>query len=99
MLIAGDQRWNCLPNAIRNGLPGVVLLRSDCCEGTLPGACFADGMTGFLKAHGIQIFDYPQFALPLRERIRERAQALAQEYGVSIEHITKAHIPKEDVLV
>lgn len=44
--------------------------------GTLPGACFADGMTSFLRSRGIRIFDYPQFALPLRERIRENAQAL-----------------------
>jgi hypothetical protein len=55
-------------------------------------------MTSFLKAHGIRIFDYPQFAAPLRERIREAAQALAQEYGVAIEHIARAHIRKEDVV-
>ncbi len=42
--------------------------------GTLPGACYADGMTSFLYAHDIRIFDYPRFAEPLRERIRERAQ-------------------------
>lgn len=29
--------------------------------GTLPGACHAQGMTGFLYAHGIRIFHYPQF--------------------------------------
>ena len=66
--------------------------------GTLPGACFADGMTGFLYSRGIRIFDYPQFALPLRERIRENAQALATEHGATIEHIAKAHIRKEDVV-
>ena len=47
--------------------------------GTLPGACFAEGMTSFLYSRGIRIFDYPQFALPLRERIRQNAQALAAE--------------------
>jgi hypothetical protein len=26
--------------------------------GTLPGACYALGMTSFLNAHGIRIFDY-----------------------------------------
>ena len=57
--------------------------------GTLPGACFADGMTSFLYSRGIRIFDYPQFALPLRERIRENAQALATEHGATIEHIAK----------
>jgi hypothetical protein len=31
--------------------------------GTLPGACYADGMTSFLYSRGIRIFDYPQFAI------------------------------------
>jgi hypothetical protein len=66
--------------------------------GTLPGACYADGMTSFLNARGIRIFDYPQFALPLRERIRENAQALAVEHGATIQYIAKAHVRKEDVV-
>jgi hypothetical protein len=45
--------------------------------GTLPGACFAEGMTSYLVARVIRIFDYPQVALPLRERVRDAAQALA----------------------
>ncbi len=45
--------------------------------GTLPGACYAAGMTSFLNARHIRIFDYPRFAEPLRDRIREAAQALA----------------------
>jgi hypothetical protein len=49
--------------------------------GTLPGACYADGMTSFLHSRGIRIFDYPQFALPLRERIRAGAATLAAEHG------------------
>jgi len=27
--------------------------------GTLPGACYAGGMTSFLYSRGIRIFDYP----------------------------------------
>ena len=57
--------------------------------GTLPGACFADGMTSFLYSRGIRIFDYPQFALPLRERIRANAATVAAEHVVTIEHIAK----------
>jgi hypothetical protein len=53
--------------------------------GTLPGACFADGITSFLRSRGIRIFDYPQFALPLRERIRENARALAAKHDAAIE--------------
>lgn len=37
--------------------------------GTTPGACYADGMTSFLNAKHIRIFDYPHFAEPLCERI------------------------------
>jgi len=36
--------------------------------GTLPGACYAAGMTSVLNAKRIRIFDYPRFAEPLRER-------------------------------
>jgi len=66
--------------------------------GTLPGICYAGGMTSFLYAKGIRIFDYARFAEPLREQIRERAQQLAAEQGASIEFIAKANIRKEDVV-
>ena len=38
--------------------------------GTLPGACYAGGMSSLLYSRGIRIFDYAQFAEPLRDRIR-----------------------------
>jgi hypothetical protein len=41
--------------------------------GTLPGVCYADGMTRFLHGNGARIFDYPQFAMTLRDRVRDRA--------------------------
>lgn len=66
--------------------------------GTLPGACYAGGMTRFLHANGVRIFDYPQFAASLRDRVRERAAALAAAGGIKIEHIAKSHIRKEDVV-
>jgi len=66
--------------------------------GTLPGVCYADGMTRFLHICGIRIFDYPQFAVTLRDRVRERAASLAAGAGIAIEHIGKAHIRKEDVV-
>ena len=66
--------------------------------GTLPGACYAGGMTRFLSARQIQIFDYPRFAEPLRDRVRERAAELAGAAGIAIEHIAKSHIRKEDVV-
>ena len=33
--------------------------------GTLPGVCYAEGMTRFLHANGVRIFDYPQCRVAL----------------------------------
>jgi hypothetical protein len=66
--------------------------------GTLPTVCYADGMTRFLYACGIRIFGYPDFASTLRDRVRERAGVVAAEAGITIEHIAKSHIRKEDVV-
>ncbi len=66
--------------------------------GTLPGACYADGMTNFLYSRGIRIFDYPRFAEPLRERIRKRAQEVCAAAGVEIEHVSKSHIRKAELV-
>jgi hypothetical protein len=61
--------------------------------GTLPGACFAGGMTNILYSKGIRIFDYT-----LRDRVREQATAIAREAGITIQHIAKRHIRKEQVV-
>ena len=66
--------------------------------GTLPGVCYAGGMTSFLYARGIRIFDYARFAEPLRDRIRERAQQVCAANSVAIEHVNKSHIRKEDLV-
>jgi hypothetical protein len=66
--------------------------------GTLPTVCYAEGMTRFLYAKGIRIFDYPGFAMELRERVRQAAARLAATAGVEIEHIAKSHIRKEAVV-
>ena len=46
-------------------------------SGNLQPLCFAKGMTKYLYIHQIRIFDYTQFAEPLRDQIRENAQAIA----------------------
>ena len=66
--------------------------------GTIPGICHAKGMTSFLYANGIRIFDYPQFAATLRDKVRENAAKVAEAAGVSIEHISKSYIRKEDIV-
>ena len=55
--------------------------------GTIPVICYAEGMTHFLFARGIRIFDYASFAQKLRDRVRDAAVSLAVQAGVSIEHI------------
>ena len=40
-------------------------------QGTLPGLCYAEGMTAYLKARQIRIFDYAHFAQPLRDALRD----------------------------
>ena len=66
--------------------------------GTLPGACYAAGMTSFLYSRGIRIFDYARFAEPLRERIRAAAEAAATSAGAAMQHLNKAHMRKDDVV-
>jgi hypothetical protein len=58
-------------------------------SGQLQPICYAKGMTKYLYVHGIRIFDYVQFADPLRNEIRRNAEAVAQAHGMGIEFITK----------
>jgi hypothetical protein len=61
----------------------------------LPGISYAKGMTAFLRANGIRIFDYPQLAAELRDVVRETAARIVEAADVSIEHIAKSHIRKD----
>lgn len=63
--------------------------------GTLPQWCYAEGMTAYLKAHEIKIFDYLKFVMPLREELRANAEALAQAHDLQIEFVRKKHFDKE----
>src|SRR6266581_3828602 len=72
-----------------------------CCDrmlvfGTLPKICFAGGMTCFLFERKIRIFDYPKFAEPYRNWIRENAEQMAAKGGVEIEFIRKRNFRKEN---
>jgi len=57
--------------------------------GTLPDICHAEAMGGYLGYHKIRVFDYPRWAEPLREELRENAERLATEAGLQIEFIRK----------
>jgi len=41
-------------------------------------------MTHYLYQQGIRIFDYAKFAEPLRERIRENAEKLAEAHEIKV---------------
>ncbi len=64
--------------------------------GSLQPFCYAKGMTNYLYQHNIRIFDYAQFAEPLREELRANAEALATEAGLTIEFIRQKNFRKED---
>jgi hypothetical protein len=65
--------------------------------GTLPDICHARAFTRELNRRDIRIFEFRQFAQPLREGIRQNAERLAQENGLTIEFIRRAgSFRKED---
>lgn len=64
--------------------------------GTLPQICYAEGMTSWLYQSGVRIFDYPRFAQPFRDQIRQNAEKLAVEHGLEIDYIRKKNFRKED---
>lgn len=64
--------------------------------GTLPKICYAEGMTSYLYEKHVRIFDYPKFAEPFRNQLRENAERLAAENGIEIEFLRKRNVRKED---
>lgn len=64
--------------------------------GTLPKICYAGGMTSYLYERKIRIFDYPKFAEPFRNALRENAEKLAADNGIKIEFLRKRNVRKED---
>jgi hypothetical protein len=67
-------------------------------NGTLPGFEHSEGMTSYLRAHGIRIFDYTKFAEPLREQIRQNAERLAMQNGIEVQFLRKGNVRKETVV-
>lgn len=65
-------------------------------QGVIPGWCHAQGMTSYLYANDIRIFDYPQFTEPLNDMIRENAERIAKENGLQIEFIRKTGAFRKD---
>ena len=58
-------------------------------QGYIPGWSHAKGMTNYLNANSIRIFDFSDFSQPLTEQVRQNAQSIADENGIEIEFIRK----------
>lgn len=58
-------------------------------NGTIPGICYAGGITSHFYVKGIRIFDFPNWAKPLRDEIHENAKKIAAENSLEIEFICK----------
>ena len=64
--------------------------------GTLPDIGYAAAMAGYLGYHKIRLFDYPRWAEPLRDELRNHAEQLAIEAGIEIEFIQRHKAFRED---
>jgi hypothetical protein len=63
--------------------------------GTLPDICHAEAMAGYLTAKQIRLFDYTQWAEPLRDEIKANAERVASEAGLTIDFIRRKNFRKE----
>lgn len=67
-------------------------------SGTIPGICFAEGMTSYLYSKSVRIFDYPKFAEPFKEALRANAEAIAKANDLEIEFVRSSTARKEDIV-
>ena len=66
-------------------------------QGTIPGWCYASGMTSYFYEHRIRIFDYPKWAEPLRDALRKNMEQVAAANAIEIEFVRSAKkFRKED---
>ena len=65
-------------------------------QGYIPSWSHAEGMTGYLKANSIRIFDFSNFSQPLTEQVRSNAQRIADENGIDIGFIRKLRAFRKD---
>lgn len=64
-------------------------------HGTIAPVSHATGMTGYLYQHGIRIFDYPNFASPITQAIREHTAKLAEANKIDIQFMRRSSDSKE----
>jgi len=59
-------------------------------QGTVPGWCYASGMTSYFYEHQMRIFDYPKWAEPLRDALRKNMEQVAADNAIGIEFVRSA---------
>jgi hypothetical protein len=67
-------------------------------RGRIPGFNYAQGMESYLRARGIRLFDFPKFAMPYREAIRDNAEHLARTHGIQVQFIRHHDQRKEQIV-
>lgn len=66
-------------------------------QGTVPGWCYAGGMTDYFYKQQMRIFDYAKWAEPLREALRANMERIAAGNGIDIEFVrSRKSFRKED---
>jgi len=58
-------------------------------NGTIPEICHKGAMALYLNTRKIRFFDYPRWAKPFRDEIRQNAEQLARDHGLEIEFIRR----------
>ena len=64
-------------------------------QSTLPDICYPGAITNFFYQSGIKIFDFKQWASPMRDTINENAKSIAHKNGLEIEFIRKKNFRKD----
>ena len=64
--------------------------------GTLLDVSYPAAVQNLLSERGLRCFEIGEFAEPLREAVRENAQAVAEAAGLKIEYLDRKGTRKED---
>jgi hypothetical protein len=64
-------------------------------SGTLTAMAHPGAMAAVLQRKHIRCFDLGQYLEPLREQVRQNAEAIAAEHGLKIQYLQDRHVRKE----
>jgi hypothetical protein len=68
-------------------------------RGGIRGFDYAQAMESYLRWRGIRLFDFPKFAKPYRDAIRDNAEQLARAHGMAVQFIRDHRERKEEIVV